>query len=170
MAIQGQFKGLILKVRDRFFNWAELFNSGNRPRGEVRNFDYYYLLTVELPGVQPGDVYAEVVDGGIEVFGKRKVIQNQQEAGSSTDSSAKVVDTGFTARFELPKNVDSDQVEGIYNNGWLRIFIPKLTSPSIKPVKIINEWDERKIKDLYSAREKARREINEADVTHTQAS
>ncbi len=102
------------------------------PACDVSESEESYLLSFDLPGMSKDDIKIEMVDRTLSVSGERK-------RETSTEDKEKVQrferSYGFFKRaFTLPTTVDSEKIAAHYQDGVLKVLVPK--SAAIKPRQI----------------------------------
>ena len=131
------------RMMDRFFeDWRPFFDfDGELPEGvralalDVHEDDHTYIITTEMPGVQPehiqvrqdGDyllIEGEIPEQTTEHEGKRALVRERRSGR-------------FRRRTRLPQNINVDQAEAHYENGVLTLTLPKseAVQPKMIPVK-----------------------------------
>lgn len=81
-----------------------------------------FVLTAELPGVQPDDIQVSVEGTTVTVGGERKI----DHGNGGTSAHRMERQSGrFRRGFELPVAVDPDKVEAVHSNGVLMLRLPK---------------------------------------------
>ena len=92
-----------------------------------------YYLEIDLPGVKKEDIEISVNDSILTVAGERK-LEKKEEKGNYTRIES------FFGRFErsfkLPPDADAENIEAKYENGVLKLFIPRKTKPEGKKIEI----------------------------------
>ena len=114
----------------------------NQPPAEVKSFtpavnekvdEKGYYLEVDLPGVKKEDIDISVNDGILTISGERKFEKKEEKENYTRIES-------FFGRFErsfkLPPDADLDNIEAKYEDGVLKIFIPKKQKPEGKKIEI----------------------------------
>lgn len=91
-----------------------------------------YILTAELPGVDPSEIQVSLEGSSVSIHGERK-IEFEAEEGASIHRRERQAGR-FRRAFSLPAKVDADKVEAVHRNGVLMLRIPK--SPEAKPRQI----------------------------------
>jgi HSP20 family protein len=82
-----------------------------------------YVLTAELPGVEPDDIHVSIEDSTVSIHGERKSDHENHE-----DASLHRVERqagSFRRAFSLPRKVDADKVDAVHKNGVLMLRVPK---------------------------------------------
>ncbi|WP_456489413.1 Hsp20/alpha crystallin family protein [Caminibacter pacificus] len=92
-----------------------------------------YYLEIDLPGVKKENIEISVNDGVLTISGERK-LEKKEEGENYTRIES------FFGRFErafkLPTDADLDNIEAKYEDGVLKVFIPKKQKPEGKKIEI----------------------------------
>jgi HSP20 family protein len=97
------------------------------PDVEVSETEKGLEIVADLPGVDPGDVSAELQDGVLTLKGERKVEKStdvKEKDGIKYHIAERSYGT-YLRRFNLPWEADEDNVKASYDKGVLRVFIPR---------------------------------------------
>lgn len=89
-----------------------------------------YVLTADLPGIDPGSV-------DVDVDGQLLTIRAQRSAGSHDSAKWLVQERpngAYLRQFSLGDGIDSDRISASYDNGVLSVVIP--VSEKAKPRKV----------------------------------
>ena len=93
------------------------------PNVNTREGEFAYHLDVDLPGVKKEDITVDVKEGRLSISGER----NFKEEVKEEDYYKVETSFGkFTRSFDLPENVDVENIEASSENGVLEVIIPKL--------------------------------------------
>jgi HSP20 family protein len=90
-----------------------------------------YVVTVEVPGVNPDDLDITLEDGLLTIQGERQFTQE------STEQQFHRVERrygSFRRSITLPSQVQADAIEASFENGVLEVVVPK--AEEAKPKKI----------------------------------
>jgi HSP20 family protein len=82
-----------------------------------------YVLSAELPGLQPKDVEVSIEGNRVTLRGERK-IELPGDPKTSLHRRERA-SGGFRRTVELPAHVDSEKTQALYRNGVLWLRIPK---------------------------------------------
>ena len=92
-----------------------------------------YHLEVDLPGVKKEDIDISVNDGVLTISGERKLEKKEEKDNYTRIES-------FFGRFErafkLPNDADLENIDAKYENGVLKIFIPKKEKAEGKKIEV----------------------------------
>ncbi|MEF8793342.1 Hsp20/alpha crystallin family protein [Thiohalorhabdus sp.] len=102
-----------------------------RPAVDVQEDANRYLITADLPGVDPKDIDVSLDNGVLTIRGERRD-EHEQDQGSY--KRVERVRGTFFRRFTLPDTADAENVKAKSDNGILRITIPK--QAGVQPRKI----------------------------------
>ncbi len=92
-----------------------------------------YHLEVDLPGVKKEDIEISVNEGILAISGERKLEKKEEKDNYTRIES-------FFGRFErafkLPPDADLENIDAKYENGVLKIFIPRKAKPEGKKIEV----------------------------------
>ena len=106
-------------------NWA--------PAVDIYETDKEIVLKADLPGVNPADVDVRVQNNILTVHGERRLEKEVQEDNYHRVERAYGT---FTRTFTLPNTVNAEKIAAGYENGVLRIAMPKREEARPKQIKI----------------------------------
>jgi HSP20 family protein len=101
------------------------------PAVDIREESERFILTADVPGVDPKDIEITMENGILTIKGER-----QQEQVNEGDNYRRVERQygSFYRRFSLPDTADADRITASSKNGVLEVVIPK--SEEVKPKRI----------------------------------
>lgn len=105
------------------------------PDCDVEEADGHYLISLEMAGVPKDQVKVEFQDNRIMISGERRHETNRKENGQWYSERRF---GRFQRSFTLPPGIDTDKVEANYQDGVLRIYVPKAESAKPRQIKITN--------------------------------
>jgi len=119
------------RLFDDFFTPAEprSFGAPERARSaavwpslDVHETEQAYMVTAELPGIDQKDIELDLRDNVLTIRGEKRAEHSESEGGRSYSERS-------FGRFEriipFPADVDPDRIEARYDNGVLRMTLPK---------------------------------------------
>jgi len=116
---------------DRFFSHP-LFNL-NPLRTDIRETDNEYLVEAEIPGMEKQDIKVSVHDGVLAIRAERNTdVKEERNGYIRRERSVGTVER----RFALAEDADEEHIEARYENGILRVIIPKAKRPGKAPREI----------------------------------
>ncbi len=96
----------------------------------IEDKDNYYLF-VELPGLKRDDVKVDYEDGVLTIRGEKK---SQREEKDRTYHRLERTFGQFERSFRVPSRIKEDQIDARFENGVLKITLPKVEE--VKPREI----------------------------------
>jgi HSP20 family protein len=118
---------------DRFFN--ESFNGITKemqhfaPQVDIAETAKAFELSVAAPGMNKSDFKIDMNDGSITIKGERKFVDEKEEKNYH---SIETQYGSFSRTFHLPDNILEDKIEAIYQDGILKVVIPKDSKKELK--------------------------------------
>ena len=126
---------------DKFFNAPidEFFNMGkvmNVPAVNVSETDKEFRLCVAAPGMEKKDFKLEAFDEMLTISAEKEKEEKEEKNGRYNRREYNY--SSWSRSFTLPENCDTAKIAAEYNNGELKILIPKLEKKKQKKVKSIS--------------------------------
>jgi HSP20 family protein len=90
------------------------------------------IVSAELPGVAPEDIDISVVGDTLTLSGTR----NSEEAEGFTYTRRERGHGEFTRTFQLPFQIQGDQVEASFDKGVLHITLPRVEEDKPKRIEV----------------------------------
>ena len=123
---------------NRFFNdfFPALKDEANRsavwrPSVDLHEDENAYTVDVELPGVNKEDVNVNFQDGALSISGDRKY---ENESKEQNAHRIERFYGKFHRSFTFPTAINGDGITASYENGLLKISVPK--AEEVKPHQI----------------------------------
>ncbi|MFO7802814.1 MAG: Hsp20/alpha crystallin family protein [Desulfovermiculus sp.] len=110
---------------------ADMFRMPERLLGEEMSFvptmdmqetDNAYVLTAEMPGMDPKNVDISVRNGVLELKGEKKEEKESDQTGTGWTERRY---GAFHRQIPLDQEIKEEEVKATYKNGVLRIEVPK---------------------------------------------
>jgi HSP20 family protein len=110
-----------------------------------------YAIEADLPGIDPKDIDVSVDDGVLSLRGERKLEKEVKEENYHRVERAYGM---FSRSIRLPADADADNVKASYDNGLLKITVPKTAQekPKSIPVKVESKKAEEEKADTKKAK------------------
>ena len=123
-------------VFDNMLNDSFFKGTNNYMRTDVKEIDDNYVLEMELPGFSKDDISVELHEGYLIVTGNKS--SNVDEKDNNGNIIRQERYSGSCSRsFYLGEDVKQEDIKASYNNGELKITLPKTTSKQIENRKYI---------------------------------
>lgn len=127
---------------DRLFDDVMMpFSDSNRdltsawrfnPACDVEETESHYIASFDLPGISKDELKIELTDNQLTVSGERKSETKEKGARHIVER----FHGAFQRVFTLPASVDASRVEANYQDGVLRIAIPKAEAAKPRRIQI----------------------------------
>lgn len=117
----------ISKMMDEFFNgsmsdWNDQNLMATQPSVNVIENDDSFKVEVAAPGLKKEDFNLTVEDDMLTISGEKKQ-ESEEKDGEFTRREFNY--TTFSRSFHLPESCKSDDIQANYDNGVLKLNIPK---------------------------------------------
>lgn len=113
------------------FEDSEIIQSTWSPAVDIYETENELVLTAELPGVDEKDVEIKIEDNTLTLKGERKFEKETKEENYHRIERAY---GSFFRSFSLPNYIDQEKISAEFENGLLKVHMPK--KPEVKPRKV----------------------------------
>jgi HSP20 family protein len=121
---------------DRLFE--DTFQNADRagwaPTVNIRETANEFAFDVELPGLKPEQVEITCDNGVLMIRGER-----QEERKEGQEGRYHLVERSygsFSRSFQLPQNVNEEEIQAEFDNGLLHVRVPKAEMPQPRRIEI----------------------------------
>lgn len=122
-------------LNDTFSNWRNEMNEGNKvPRVNIAETDGEFLVEMAAPGMKRNDFQIELDNDHLLISAE---VKNSREDENVSFTRKEFSYESFKRSFHLPNSVERDKIQARYENGLLRLVIPKKEEAKRKPPKKI---------------------------------
>ena len=112
-------------------DYSNIVTSHWRPAVDIKEEADRFLITADLPGVEPKDIEITMDNGVLTIKGERKSeVRDEKEGYKRVER----VSGTFYRRFSLPDTADAERIEAKGKNGVLEVSLPK--HEKVQPRKI----------------------------------
>jgi len=105
------------------------------PAVSVEETDSELILTAELPGMKPGDVELHVENNILTIRGEKREERTEQDEGRRFHLWERNYGA-FQRSFTLPRTVRGDDIKAEFDNGLLRVRMPKAPEARSRRIEI----------------------------------
>jgi len=92
------------------------------PAVDIYEEDQLYAILISVPGIKKEDIKIDIVENELQISGQRNAGDNK----SSKKYYLQEIPRGsFTKSFNLPKDVQQEKIEAKYEEGILKLLLPK---------------------------------------------
>ncbi len=103
------------------------------PAVDIAENENELVLTADIPGVKMEDVDIKIEDGTLTLSGKREFQKEEKNGGYHRIERSY---GAFHRAFTLPESVDVDKVGAAYENGVLKVTLPKKEVAKPRSIKV----------------------------------
>ena len=104
------------------------------PTVNVRESNKELTFEFELPGLKPDQVEITAENGVLTITGERK--EERKEGEESRYHIIERTYGAFSRSFALPQGVDEEQIDADFEDGVLRVHVPKAALPQPRRIQI----------------------------------
>jgi HSP20 family protein len=125
-------------ILDRFFQdtfESQENGSGFVPAVDISETDKSFELELAVPGLKKEDFTIDFKDDQLTISGERKFEQEQKEINYHTRETRYGT---FSRTFHLPESVNDTKIQAVYNDGILKVTLPKDEKKALKRTIKIN--------------------------------
>lgn len=120
---ESTYPATFSNLLDRFFNDSIGQNIKQfTPAVDITEDENQFEIHVSVPGMKKADFNLEVADGRLTISGERKLEEKKEGKNFHT------LEThygSFSRSFYLPENVKEDGIAASYEDGLLKVHLPK---------------------------------------------
>ena len=120
-----------LPLSSSFGRTGQLF-TGWSPALDLYESGDHLVAVVELPGMRKEDIDISLHDGTLAISGERKRESANDEKAQRTE---RYVGT-FRRSISLPTRVDANKVSAMYQDGILKVTLPKAEEAKPKQIRV----------------------------------
>jgi len=106
--------------------------TGFVPPLDIAETDDAYIVSVELPGIDPESVELSIEDGVLDIKGTKSVEKDEKTRWHRTERRL----GEFARQIRLPNEVDAEAVEAESRHGVLAIRLPKRAETRGRKIEI----------------------------------
>ncbi|HOR39340.1 MAG TPA: Hsp20/alpha crystallin family protein [Paludibacteraceae bacterium] len=120
------------------YNWTDRELAANHttlPAVNIKENGEAFEIDVAAPGYEKSDIKIEMNEDLLTVSSNKKLDEEKTE-GEYTKREFSY--QSFLRTFTLPKTVDAEKISAVYENGILKITIPKKEEAKVKPARTID--------------------------------
>ncbi len=103
------------------------------PRVDLIDKDNYFVLEAELPGMDKKDLDIEICEDSVVIKGEKKMNQEHKEGKYYYRESTY---GKFMRQVQLPDKINTEQVKANYENGMLKLELPKAESTKSRKIEL----------------------------------
>ena len=119
-----------LNLFDKFFYDTLEDSSASRflPQANILETEKVYEIQMAIPGMKKDGFSIDLEDGKLQIAGER----NHEEDEKVTVHRREIVYGSFNRTFQVPEDADQNKISASYEDGILKIQIPKDEKKTLK--------------------------------------
>ncbi len=124
------------ELQGAFGRQAEMWpatKESHKPFADVHETEKAYHLAFDLPGLSKDEIKIEFEDGLLSIWGERKNELDETKDGVHRQER---YFGSFRRSFTLPTTVKADKISAKYENGVLKVEVPKIEETQKKTISI----------------------------------
>lgn len=122
-------------LSDSLFNWRnEMSGITGSPRTNIRETDDEFLVEMAAPGMKREDFHVELDNDMLKIWTEK---EQTNEDNNDSYTRREFSYESFLRSFYLPNTVEADKIKAKYEDGMLRLMIPKKEEAKRKPPRTI---------------------------------
>ncbi|HSJ66773.1 MAG TPA: Hsp20/alpha crystallin family protein [Anditalea sp.] len=91
------------------------------PAVDIYEEEQHYGIILALPGVKKDNIQINLIENKLQISGVKEVEVNHSRKYHINE----ICQGSFSKTFQLPKDVNQDKIEAKYEEGLLRLLLPK---------------------------------------------
>ncbi|MDD6730695.1 MAG: Hsp20/alpha crystallin family protein [Eggerthellaceae bacterium] len=132
------FDDFMMSPFDAFFDapQAQGKSTAGLMKTDIKETDKDFQLTIDLPGVKKDDVTVQIADGYLDIEAESKhETEDKDENGAFLRKER--FEGKCSRKFYVGDEIDEDAITAKFENGTLKVTVPKKTQPEIEAKKTI---------------------------------
>lgn len=121
-------------LNDNLFNWPNMNNGGSLPRVNITETDEDFRVEMAAPGMKREDFHVELDNDTLVIWSE---MSDNKEENNTSYTRREFSYESFRRSFHLPNTVEADKIRAKYEDGILKLMIPKKEEAKRKPAKKI---------------------------------
>jgi HSP20 family protein len=106
------------------------------PSVNIKETDESFEVEMAAPGMEKGDFKLEVNQGILSISSEKSIEKENSDESRYTKKEFSY--QSFCRSFSLPTTVNSDKIAAKYENGILKVYLPKREEAKPKPTRMID--------------------------------
>ena len=113
------------------------------PAFDISETEKEYVISGEIPGIDPKDLEVTLTDGILSIKGEKK---HESEDKEENYHRVERHYGSFQRSFRLPDNINREKLDASYKDGILKLTLPKSEESEVKKIEVKEKKSRKKIK------------------------
>jgi HSP20 family protein len=113
------------------------------PAFDISETEKEYVISGEIPGIDPKDLEVTLTDGILSIKGEKK---HESEEKEENYHRVERHYGSFQRSFRLPDNINREKLDASYKDGVLRLTLPKSEESEVKKIEVKEKKSRKKVK------------------------
>ena len=119
---------------DDFFAPVEHAGSSRTPLTDIKETPTEYVFETEFPGFKEDELEVKIDKNHLTLKAEKKAKEEQKDSKTHYIMSERY--EKFSRSFTLPDNVDAENIKATFEDGLLKLEVPKMEKAMPKTIKI----------------------------------
>ena len=113
------------------------------PAFDISETEKEYVISGEIPGIDPKDLEVTLTDGILSIKGEKK---HESEDKEENYHRVERHYGSFQRSFRLPDNINREKLDASYKDGILKLTLPKSEESEVKKIEVKEKKSRKKMK------------------------
>lgn len=101
------------------------------PDADVEESEHMFLITMDIPGLKSNEIRIDLSGRDLKISGERR-----RATHADSESYYERAHGKFLRSFTIPDNIDTNKITARFDDGVLRVLLPKLRLTEFQEIKI----------------------------------
>lgn len=98
---------------------------------DIKEVDNQYVLDIEMPGFNKKDISVELNDGYLTISGNKSTNNDEKDTKGNIISQERYSGS-YSRSFYVGDSIKKEDIKANYDNGELKIYLPKTTTKEVE--------------------------------------
>ena len=98
---------------------------------DIKEVDNQYVLDIEMPGFNKKDISVELNDGYLTISGNKSTNNDEKDTKGNIIRQERYSGS-YSRRFYVGDSIKKEDIKANYDNGELKIYLPKTTTKEVE--------------------------------------
>lgn len=130
---KSHFNDLFDDFFDSYVNPEEEFRNTGWPLVDIEEKEKGFDIVAEVPGMTKKDIEIEIDNNLLNIKGEKK---EESEESEKNYHRKETFEGKFCRTFRLPETIDEEKIKANFENGILKVHVPKSPEKGTKKISI----------------------------------